>query len=442
MSGKSHVTEPEGMKRASSPSSVSSSRMSSLFETSFHTYEAVNQKLEILEQQMDELSISFTQSDLRRENILARALVQLQSISAAVHFESATINFQNDSEVEPMTPPTKDIDPMFLDTTTMSITDTLPLYQTNDYGLLEGNPCSSDTKDELITTSSMLEERVPTTPNSCSATNCGTRNLSGNAVLEAEKTPTPNILQNQSTTPMDSVCDSDFPGTKSSLSISWLLPDLLKESIEPGSAKHGLQDFLLANPPIFIPWLPSCSTKTRPAGHRRGRPPRTSGKHTWQAVLLYLHDGGRRGRPPRPVCLLTWSQRPKEHRRGRPPNNSPSRETDSVSTIFLSDFRMIHTCCMSCCYRIIMSIHRPNHTTSFQGVRRCRQRLNYPSAFLCRAFNFVYSSLFSCGRRCQTIKARGSIKAPVEGNNTPVKLNCNGQRPEYFTTFGNGHSAV
>ena len=100
----------------------------------------------------------------------------------------------------------------------MGITDTLPIYHTTDYGLLEGNPCSSDTKDELITTfpstSSMKGERVPSTPNSCSATNCGTRILSAKAMLEAETAPTPNLLQNQlSTSPMDSVCNS-FPWNK------------------------------------------------------------------------------------------------------------------------------------------------------------------------------------------------------------------------------------
>ena len=167
MPDNSRVTEPEMNLRASSPSSVSSSRMSFLHETSFQTCQAVNQKLETLEQQMDELSILLTQSDLRREKLLARALAEFQSISVAAHFESATINIPNNSEVEPMTPPTKDmgVDPMFLDTTTMGIADTLPIYHLSDYGLLEGNPCTSDTEDELITTlpstSSLKGERVP-----------------------------------------------------------------------------------------------------------------------------------------------------------------------------------------------------------------------------------------------------------------------------------------
>ena len=83
--------------------------MSPLHETSFQSYQALNQKVETLGQQMDELSILLTQSDLRRENFLARALAQLQSISEAVQFENATINIPNDSEVEPMTSPTKDM---------------------------------------------------------------------------------------------------------------------------------------------------------------------------------------------------------------------------------------------------------------------------------------------------------------------------------------------
>ena len=98
---------------------------------------------------------------------------------------------------------------------------------------------------------------------------------------------------------MDSVCNSHFPGTKYLLSISRLLPDLLKKSIEPRSAKHELQDFISVDPPIFNTWLPGGSAKTRPAGHRRGRPPRTSGEHSLQTVLLSPNDGRRRGRPPR-----------------------------------------------------------------------------------------------------------------------------------------------
>ena len=175
MPGNSLVTGPEKIIRASSPNSLSS-RIAFLREASFQTYQTLNQKLETLEPQMDELSILLAQSYLRREKLLARSLAQSQSMSAAVHFESATINI----------------------------------------------PDNADTKDELITiipsTSSMKGQRVPSTPNSCSAKNCGTRVLSANAVSEAETAPTPNLFQNhQSTTATDSVCNPHFPGTKSLL---------------------------------------------------------------------------------------------------------------------------------------------------------------------------------------------------------------------------------
>ena len=235
----------------------------------------------------------------------------------------------------------------------MGITDTLPIYHTTDYGLLEGNPCSSDTKDELITTfpstSSMKGERVPSTPNSCSATNCETRILSAKAMLEAETAPTPNLLQNQlSTSPMDSVCNS-FPWNMFPLSISKLLPELLKESIEPCFAKHGLQDFNLVDPPLFITWLPGGSTKTRPPGHRRGRPPRTSSEHSWQTVLLSVHDGRCSGCPPRSALetLLPWSHQPKGHRRGRPPIyylRSCPRPTLSFCILHVGHYLLSNSC--------------------------------------------------------------------------------------------------
>ena len=150
----SQDTEQEMSIKTSSPCSVSSSKGFSSRGTSIQTYQKQDQQLKALEQQMDELSILLTQSDLRREKLQARALAQLQSISVAVHFESATINIPSDSEVEPMTPPTKDmgVDPLFLDTTTMGIADTLPIYHLAEYGLLEGKPCTGDTEDELITT--------------------------------------------------------------------------------------------------------------------------------------------------------------------------------------------------------------------------------------------------------------------------------------------------
>ena len=72
---------------------------------------------------------------------------------------------------------------------------------------------------------------------------------------------------------MDSICNSHCRGTKPIRSTLKFLPNLLETSTEPCSGKHGLQDFILVHPPMFITWLPGGSAKTRPAGHRRGRPP-------------------------------------------------------------------------------------------------------------------------------------------------------------------------
>ena len=201
---------------------------------------------------------------------LKRALAQMQ------------INISDAVESEPLTPPTKDmeVDPISLHTTTMGIADTLPEYHAGDNGLRERNLYSSDTKNERISISSSIS-------------------LS-----------------------QDSLSNSHFPGTKSLISTTKLLPSLLKDSFEPHSAKGGLRDFIQVDPPVFINWLPGSLAKTRPTGHRRGRPPRTDFEHSWQKVLLSLYDGRRRGRPPRPA--LPWSLRPKGHRRGRPPNNYSS----------------------------------------------------------------------------------------------------------------------
>ena len=210
MPGNSRVTEPGRIIRASSPSSVSSSRLCSLHETSIQTYQTLNQELETLKQQMDELSIFLAQSDLRREKLLAQALAKLQSISTAVHFDCATITIPNASESEPLTPPTKDmgVDPISLDTTTVSIADTLPKYHADDNGLRERNLYSSDTKNERISTS-----------------------------------PSTSLSR-------DSLSNSHFPGTKSLISTTWLLPKLLKDSFEPHSVKRGLQDFIQVDPPL------------------------------------------------------------------------------------------------------------------------------------------------------------------------------------------------
>ena len=176
-----------------------------------------------------------------------------------------------------MTPTTKDmgVNPIFLDTTIMGHADTLSIYHTNDYGWLEGNPCSSDTKEELITT----------LPNK--AINEGGEGTLSSKFLLCNKLPietsvcqyhvrslnsvNTKLLQDQLLkSSMDSIWYSHFPGTKSQSTTWKLLPNSLKESIELHSANHGAQEHILVDPKTFITWLPGGSAETRPAGYRRG----------------------------------------------------------------------------------------------------------------------------------------------------------------------------
>ena len=367
MPSNSQDTEPERSIRTPSPSLVSSSKRSSLHEASIQFYQKQDQQLEALEQQMGEISISLVQSEIRMEKLLARVLAQMQSINAEVqaHLRNAEINVSNDVKSEPLTPLKKDmgVDQISLDTTTMGIADTLPEYHADDNGLRERNLHSSDTKNERISIS-------PSTPLS-----------------------------------QDSVSNSHFPGTKSLTSTTKLLPNLRKDSFEPHSAKRGLQDFIQVDPPVFINWLPGGSAKTRPTGHRRGRPPRTDFEHSWQKVLLSLYDGRRRGRPPRQV--LPWSHRPKGHRRGRPPNNYSSLETDPVSKIFFIGFPDA-----SCMLHVLLLLDGDVYSVQttlhfFSKGEEVSSTLNLSCCILCQAFNFVHSSLSSCERGCSTTKARG-----------------------------------
>ena len=193
MPSNSQDTEPERSIRTPSPSSVSSSKRS-LHETSIQIYQKQDQQLKALEQQMDKMLIFLAQGTLRREKLLA----QMQSINAEVqaHLTNADFNVSNDVKSEPLTPPTKDmgVDSISLDTTTMGIADTLPEYHAGDNGLRERNLYSSDTKNERISISSSIS-----------------------------------VSQ-------DSLSNSHFPGTKSLISTTKLLPSLLKDSFEPHSA--------------------------------------------------------------------------------------------------------------------------------------------------------------------------------------------------------------
>ena len=100
-----------------------------------------------------------------------------------------------------------------LDTTIIGIDDKLPAYPTADDALPESNPCSSDTRNDQTSTShygflSKMENEVHSIPNSRSAAYCGTRILSDKAVLEAKTASTPNLEDQLSTDPKDSVSNS------------------------------------------------------------------------------------------------------------------------------------------------------------------------------------------------------------------------------------------
>ena len=70
-----------------------------------------------------------------------------QKAMTAAH---ATITISNNNILESMIPTVRHmgVDPICSDTTTIGNEDTLPIYHADEYGLLEGNPCTSDTKDE------------------------------------------------------------------------------------------------------------------------------------------------------------------------------------------------------------------------------------------------------------------------------------------------------
>ena len=356
-------TEPERTIRTASPSSVSSSDRSSRQKTTIQIYQKQDQQLEALEQQMDEISILLVQSEIRREKLLARVLAQMQSINADVqiHLRSATVNISNDAEAKPMAQPTKvmGFDPISLDTTTMSIAVTLPEYHAGDNGSLEHNLHSSDTKIERISIS-------------------------------------PSISLSQ-----DSVSNSHFPGTKSLLFTSQLLPNLLNYSIEPTSAERGLQDYFQVDQPIFIKWLHSGSTKSRDrldidVVDHRGL---LVNSHVIKLCFRFVMDvavavhhaqssyyHGRIDRRDIGVAVLQTIIR-------------VLRQTQPQFSSLL-DVLIFHAFCMSCCYRIMMPIHNPSNTPFlFKGGGGVVKAQLIVLQFLCGTFKFVYSWLSSYAKK-------------------------------------------
>ena len=88
------------------------------------------------------------------------------------------------------------------------------------------------------------------------------------------------------------------------------------------------------------------------------------------------------------------------------------RQTQSQFS-FLLDVLILNAFCMSCFYRLMMTIHNPTYTPFlFKGGGGVVKAQLFILQFLCRAFKFVYSSLSSYEKECSTIKARGVNYGP------------------------------
>ena len=136
--GSSRATESERETIMSTSSSTSSRR------SSLHRAQA-DAKIRELTQQMAEMNKALTQMRAMC------ATIQLQQQEPVVR-KSATIKLPYDSKIEPMTVPTKDlvVDTISWNNTTIGVANTSPVNPIADDGLLERNPCTSDTKSELI----------------------------------------------------------------------------------------------------------------------------------------------------------------------------------------------------------------------------------------------------------------------------------------------------
>ena len=115
------------------------------------------------------------------------------------------------------------------------------------------DPISLDTTTMSISIAETLPKITPVTIGCASATST-------------------QVIRKKISLSQNSVSNSRFPGTKSLIFTSQFLPSLLKYSIEPTSAEHSLHDYIQVDQPMIIKWLHSGSTKSRPTGHRRGRP--------------------------------------------------------------------------------------------------------------------------------------------------------------------------
>ena len=216
---------------------------------------------------------------------------------------------------------------------------------------------------------SKVENEVPLFPNSCSVTICGTRSLCAKAVLEAKTASTLNLEDQLSTNPKVSVSNPDFPGTMFLITTSQLLPKLLNCSIEPPSADCGVQNFIQMDLSIFITWRTGGSAETRDqlvgdVVDHRAKTVNTHYKKFWCPLMMdvavavyhahfFFYHGITNQTDIGVAFLRTFI---------------PVMSQTQSQFSSLLDVLMLHACCMPCCYRMIMSIHSPNHTPlSFNG---------------------------------------------------------------------------
>ena len=137
----SRATESE-RETIISTSSSTSSRRSPIHRALLEKTEKDDARIRDLTQQVAEMN---------------KALTQIQAMCATspmqqVVRESATTKLSNDTKVGPMTAPTIDevADAISLNNTTIGIANASPVDYIADDGLLKRNPCTNDTKSELI----------------------------------------------------------------------------------------------------------------------------------------------------------------------------------------------------------------------------------------------------------------------------------------------------
>ena len=117
---------------------------------SFERWEKIEAETQALNRHLAEMPHLQAQTPIKLRAFYDFNTMSLPCLETTIS-ANATATISNDTTLESVTPPVRDmgVDPISLDTTSMGIADTIHVYHAGDNGLLEGNPCTSDTKDEL-----------------------------------------------------------------------------------------------------------------------------------------------------------------------------------------------------------------------------------------------------------------------------------------------------